>query len=312
MAETVLVTGGAGYLGSILVPQLLAAGFWVTVLDDFRHGVNSLAAVCADPHFEVVRGDCRDAATVRPLAAQADWVIPLAGLVGAPLCARDELGATTTNRDAIRMLVGLLSREQRVVFPGTNSGYGLGDPNAVRDETSPLRPLSLYGRTKAEAEAIVMAFGNSISFRLATVFGMSPRMRTDLLVNDFTLRALRDGTVTIFEGHFKRTFIHIRDVADGFLHGMGNFGKMRNQIYNMGLAEANLSKLELAERIRREVPQFTYVEAPIGEDPDQRDYVLSYAKLDGTGWRPQRSLENGIRELIKGYSMLGDAREGNV
>lgn len=312
MAETVLVTGGAGYLGSILVPHLLAAGYQVTVLDDFRHRVNSLAALCADPRFTVVRADCRDEAALRPLAAKADWVIPLAALVGAPLCQLDQIGANTINRDAIQTLVKLLSKEQRVLFPTTNSGYGLGEKDKFCDENSPLRPISLYGRTKVEAEAIVMEFGNSVSFRLATVFGMSPRMRIDLLVNDFTYRALRDGTVVIFEGHFKRNYIHIRDVANGFLHGMRNFGKMRNQIYNMGLSDANLSKIELAERIKREVPKFIYLESQIGEDPDKRDYIVSNAKLEATGWRPQHSLESGIRELIKGYTMLRNEQFGNV
>lgn len=312
MTESVLITGGAGYLGSILTPSLLDKGYRVTVLDDFRHGVNSLASVCANPNFEVVRADCRSADALRPVVAKADWVIPLAALVGAPLCNLDPIGATTINRDAVQTLVGLLGKEQRVLFPTTNSGYGVGQKDTFCDENTPLRPISLYGRTKVEAEAIVMEFGNSISFRLATVFGMSPRMRIDLLVNDFTYRALRDRTVVIFEGHFKRNYIHIRDVANGFVHGMRNFDSMRNSVYNMGLSEANLSKVELAERIKQQVPAFTYVESQIGEDPDKRDYIVSNAKLEGTGWRPLHSLDAGIAELIKGYTMLRNERYGNV
>jgi len=312
MAETVLVTGGAGYLGSVMVPQLLAAGFKVTVVDDFRHRMNSLAALCADPNFDAVRTDCRDEAAMRPLAAKADWVIPLAALVGAPLCKLDPVGAVTTNRDAIRMLAGMLSKQQRLLYPTTNSGYGLGEKDKFCDENSPLHPISLYGRTKVEAEEIVLEFGNSISFRLATVFGMSPRMRIDLLVNDFTYRALRDRAVVIFEGSFKRNYIHIRDVAGGFLHGMQNFSRMRNQVYNMGLSDANLSKIELAERIKRQLPNFVYMESQIGEDPDKRDYIVSNAKLEATGWRPRYSLEDGIRELIKGYTMLHNEQFANV
>ena len=310
--ERVLVTGGAGYIGSVLVPKLLEAGHHVTVVDDFRHRVNSLAAVCADPNFDVVRADCRDESVLKPLVSDADWVIPLAAIVGAPACELDPVGAVTINRDAVRMLMGLLSPEQRVLIPITNSGYGVGQKDKYCDENTPLRPISSYGRTKVEAESIVMERGNSISFRLATVFGMAPRMRIDLLVNDFTYRAVRDRTIVIFEGHFKRNYIHIRDVANGFLHGMAYFETMSNAVYNMGLSDANLSKIELAERIKNIRPNFIYIESEIGKDQDKRDYIVSNTKLEATGWGPQYSLDDGIRELIKGYTTIRNETFTNV
>ncbi len=312
MGERVLITGGAGYIGGVLVPALLHSGYQVTVVDTFAHGVNTLASSCADPAFEAVRADARDEARMRHLVAKADWIIPLAALVGAPLCERDPLGATSINRDAVKMLMAFLSPDQRVIIPVTNSGYGIGEAGKFCDEQSPLKPISLYGRTKVEAETAVLERGNAISFRLATVFGMAPRMRVDLLVNDFTYRAVRDRALVIFEGHFKRNFIHIRDVAKGFLFGMQHFDAMKNEVYNMGLSEANLSKLELAEAIKKQLPNFTYMEAAIGDDPDKRDYIVSNAKLEAKGWRPHHSLDAGIRELIKGYQMLHNEIYSNV
>ncbi len=312
MGERVLITGGAGYIGGVLVPALLHSGYQVTVVDTFAHGVNTLASSCADPAFEAVRADARDEARMRRLIPKADWIIPLAALVGAPLCERDPLGATSINREAVKMLMASLSPDQRVIIPVTNSGYGIGEVGKFCDEQSPLKPISLYGRTKVEAETTVMERGNAISFRLATVFGMAPRMRVDLLVNDFTYRAVRDRALVIFEGHFKRNFIHIRDVAKGFLFGMQHFDGMKNEVYNMGLSEANLSKLELAQAIKKQLPNFTYMEAAIGDDPDKRDYVVSNAKLEAKGWRPHHSLDAGIRELIKGYQMLRNEIYSNV
>jgi nucleoside-diphosphate-sugar epimerase len=312
MAHRFLITGGAGYIGSILVPALLESGHSVTVLDSVRHGMNTLGAVCANPRFDVVRGDSRDGSKLRPLVANADYVIPLAALVGAPLCDQDPIAATTINRDAVADLMGMLSPDQRVLFPVTNSGYGVGESGKFCDENTPLRPISLYGKTKVEAEAAVMERGNAVSFRLATVFGMAPRMRIDLLVNDFTYRAVRDRAVVIFEGHFKRNFIHIRDVANGFLHALENFDSMKDNVFNMGLSDANLSKIELCQAIARHVPGFSYLEAPVGEDADKRDYVVSNEKLEATGWRPRHSLDDGIIELIKGYRMVRNEIYSNV
>ena len=308
----ILVTGGGGYLGAVLVPELLAAGHSVTVLEVFMFRQPSLAACCANPRFEIVSGDARSRDTLAPLVRKAEAVIPLAALVGAPLCSRDEVGAVSTNRDAVSLLVSMLSREQRVLYPTTNSGYGIGVGDAYCTEETPLNPISLYGRTKADAEKAVMQHGNAVSFRLATVFGMSPRMRTDLLVNDFVHRAVTDRFVVLFEAHFRRNYIHIRDVAGTFLHTLENFDRMRGNVYNVGLSDANLSKAQLCERIKRHLPQFEYIEAPVGEDPDKRDYIVSNAKLKATGWRPRHSLDDGIVELIKGCRMVRNVRFANV
>ncbi|MSO92753.1 MAG: NAD(P)-dependent oxidoreductase [Rhodospirillales bacterium] len=308
----ILVTGGGGYLGSVLVPELLAAGHRVTVLDTFMYRQNSLASVCSDPNFDVVRGDARNPDTLTPLIKRADLAIPLAAIVGAPACDRDRVAAESVNRDAVVTLLGLLGRNQRVMMPITNSGYGVGEKGKFCTEDTPLRPVSLYGRTKVEAERAALERGNCISFRLATVFGMAPRMRIDLLVNDFVHRAVYDRAVVVFEGHFKRNYIHIRDVARAFLHGIERFDAMKDRPYNVGLSDANLSKIELCERIKKHLPKFVYLEAPVGEDPDRRDYIVSNARIEATGFRPRHTLDEGIGELIKGYKMIRDARFGNV
>lgn len=310
--KSILVTGGAGYLGSVLVPALLDAGFRVTVLDNFYFQQSSLADCCWRPEFDVVRGDCRDERLLRELVSRHDVIIPLAALVGAPLCARDPAAAVSINRDAIRLLCRLASPSQAILMPVTNSGYGIGQPGVPCTEDSPLRPISLYGTSKVEAEQAVLERENSISFRLATVFGMSPRMRLDLLVNDFVYRAVHDRALVVFEGHFKRNYIHVRDVARVFLHALEHFQSMRGKPYNVGLEDANLSKLELCAVIQKHLPHFVYLEAPIGEDPDKRDYIVSNARILATGWRPQFSLEDGIRELIKGFRILRNTRYSNV
>jgi nucleoside-diphosphate-sugar epimerase len=312
MTLRVLVTGGAGYLGSVLVPALLRQGHRVTVLDNFLFGQQSLLECCADPSFDVLRGDVRDEATLRHALRTADLVIPLAAVVGAPACDLDQTAARSTNLEAVKLLLSLRSRDQRVIFPTTNSGYGIGEPGKLCTEETPLRPISLYGVTKVEAEKATLDAGNSITFRLATVFGMSPRMRIDLLVNDFVYRAVTDRAVVVFQGHAKRNYIHVRDVARAFLHAIQNFERMQGGPYNVGLSDANLSKLELCAKIRDVVPSFVYLEADIGEDPDKRDYIVSNEKIERTGFRPEHSLEMGIRELIKGYAILRNTRYSNV
>jgi nucleoside-diphosphate-sugar epimerase len=306
------VTGGAGYLGSTLVPELLTAGHRVTVLDNFMYSQNSLAHVCHHSGFEVVRGDVRIEGTVLPLLKKADIVIPLAAYVGAPLCARDPVGATTTNHDAIVMMLKHTAKNQRILMPTTNSAYGTGDANNHCTEESPLHPISHYAIEKVKVEGELMRHPSATSFRLATVFGMSPRMRIDLLVNDFTYRAVHDRYVVLFEASFKRNYIHVRDVARAFLHGIDNYEKTNGQIFNVGLSDANVSKRELCQVIQRQVPDFTFVEAPIGKDPDQRNYIVSNAKIEATGYKPRVSLDTGIRELIKGYAMLRNSVYGNV
>lgn len=310
-AERILITGGAGYIGSVLTRALLSRGHAVTVLDNFAFGQSSLLDCCADPAFDVVVADARDADVLRPLVARHDVLIPLAALVGAPACDRDPALATSLNVGAVRTLCGLASPEQRIIFPVTNSGYGIGDASACTEE-SPLRPVSLYGRTKVEAEGIVLQRENSVSFRLATVFGASPRMRFDLLVNDFVQRAVVDGTLTLFEGHFRRNFIHVRDVARVFAHGLDHFVSMRGRVYNAGLDSANLTKRELCEAIQRQVPAFVFHEAETGTDPDQRDYLVSNARLTSTGFTPAFSLDAGIAELVKVCRYLPRTGHANV
>jgi nucleoside-diphosphate-sugar epimerase len=308
----ILVTGGAGYIGSVLVPRLLQAGHAVTVLDNFMFHQSSLADCCRFDTFEVVRGDARDEAVVKSLVSKADAVIPLAAIVGAPLCRNDPIGTKTVNQHAIEMLCRNVSASQWILMPVTNSGYGIGEKDKYCTEESPLRPISLYGVTKVEAEKAVLPRENSVTFRLATVFGMSPRMRLDLLVNDFVYRAVHDRAVVVFEGHFKRNYIHVQDVARAFLHGLERFVQMRGKPYNAGLDDANLSKVELCRAIQGQLPDFVYVEAPIGEDPDKRDYIVSNARLASTGFKAEWGLDRGIRELIKGYTILRNSRYANV
>lgn len=312
MSLSFLITGGAGYLGSVLIPKLLHLGHKVTVIDNFMFKQNSLASSCANPNFEVIKGDARDANVLKPLVAKADVIIPLAALVGAPLCGIDPIGADTTNREAIYTLLKLMSKEQRILMPTTNSGYGIGEKGIYCTEETPLRPISLYGRTKVEVEKAILDRGNAISFRLATVFGMAPRMRIDLLVNDFVYRAVYDKAVILFEAHFKRNYIHIRDVARAFVHGLDNFETMKNQPYNVGLSDANISKAELCERIQKHIPSFVFIEAQVGEDPDKRDYIVSNEKIEATGYKQAHSLDLGIVELIKGYTMIRNSLYGNV
>lgn len=312
MKYNILVTGGAGYLGSTMVPDLLAAGHKVTVLDNFMFKQTSLNHCCYHPNFSVVKGDIRQKATMSKLMKDADVIIPLAALVGAPLCSLDPVGATTINHDAIELMLKLLSKDQIVLMPTTNSAYGTGDDNNYCNEDSPLRPISQYAIEKVEIEQGLMNHENAISFRLATVFGMSPRMRIDLLVNDFTYRAVNDRFVVLFESHFKRNYIHVRDVSRVFQHALNNHESMKGEIYNVGLSDANVSKKELCEHIQRQLPEFVFIDEQIGKDPDQRNYIVSNDKIEATGFKTEFSLDRGIGELIKGYSMIKNTRYGNI
>jgi nucleoside-diphosphate-sugar epimerase len=308
----ILVTGGAGYIGSILVSDLLDQGHFVTVVDNFLYDQASLNHLCFNGRFTIVKGDVRLQETIRPLLSKCDVVIPLAALVGAPLCDQDPVGAQTINHDSVKLMLDLISPQQIVLMPTTNSAYGSGGIGNFCDEDSPLNPLSKYAIDKVKVEHELMQHENAISFRLATVFGMSPRMRLDLLVNDFTYRAVKDKFVVLFESNFKRNYIHVRDVSRVFLHGLANFDHMKGQIYNVGLSDANVSKKELCEAIKVQIPDFFFVEEKFRSDPDQRNYVVSNVKLEKTGFKPKVSLEDGIAELIKGFIYLKNRRYGNV
>ncbi len=305
MTTRVLVTGGSGYLGSVLCEHLLDAGYHVTVLDNLMYGQHSLMHLCSNPQFDFVHGDARDEDLLRGLVKKCDVLVPLAAIVGAPACDQDPLRAESTNFAAIRSLNRLRSPQQLVVFPMTNSGYGSKSGEVFCSEDTPLEPVSLYGRTKVRAEAELLASPNTITLRLATVFGMSPRMRLDLLVNHFTYAAVIDGYIVIFEKDFRRNYIHIRDVADGFLFCLKNAALMVGRPYNLGLDSANLSKAELAAKIKEFVPKFYIHFAQIGEDPDKRDYIVSNQRLREAGFEARRSLDEGIRELVKGYQTMG-------
>lgn len=308
----ILVTGAAGYIGSVLVPTLLKRGYEIIALDNFMYNQPSLLDCCYDEKLRIIRGDARDKGLVSECLRNVDAIFPLACLTGAPLCAKDPIGARTTNVDAVKMILDLRSHDQMVIFPATNSGYGIGQQGIYCTEETPLRPISLYGKLKVEAEKRVLDSGNAITLRLATVFGISPRMRLDLLVNDFTYRAVTDRFVVLFEAHFKRNYIHIRDVAKAFIHCLENFDKMKDEPYNVGLSDANLSKWELCEEIRKQIPDFYFVEAKVGEDPDRRNYTVSNAKIEATGFRPDVSLAAGITELIKGYQVVRKNEFSNV
>lgn len=304
MSVHILITGGAGYIGSVLTRHLLEQGHRVTVLDSLVYRQASLLHLCHWPTFEFIRGDARDVDLLKRVVPEFDVLIPLAALVGAPACDRDPMMATSVNLEAVLALNGIRSKHQRVLFPTTNSGYGVGEQDTYCTEETPLRPISLYGRTKVEAEQALLQSENVITFRLATVFGVSPRMRLDLLVNDFTHRAVKDRFIVLFEEHFRRNFIHVRDVAGAFLFGLEHFERLKNQPYNVGLSSANLSKRQLCEVIRRRVPELVVFSSPVGKDPDQRNYVVSNEKIEKAGWRPMVSLDEGIEELLKAYRML--------
>lgn len=307
----ILVTGGAGYIGSMLVPELLKSEYKITVLDNFMFKQGSLNTSCSNKNFEIINADIRDQSLMKKLVDNHDVIIPLAAIVGAPLCNKDPFTAQNVNHDAIKDMLTYISNSKYIIMPTTNSAYGTGDKNNFCNENSPLRPISKYAKDKVEIEKYLMSRENSISYRLATVFGMSPRMRIDLLVNDFTYRAYHDSALVIFEGHFKRNYIHVRDVVRAFMHSLNNLEKMKSQIYNVGLSQANLSKKELCEEIKKHIPNFTYVEEKIKKDPDQRNYIVSNEKIESTGFLPKFSLSDGIDELIKGYSMIKNQNFGN-
>jgi len=308
----ILVTGAAGYIGSVLVPLLLENDHQVLAVDSFLYNQPSLLDCCYHPKLKIVRGDVRDETLMKPLVAQVDAIFPLACLTGAPLCAQDPVAAQTVNFEAIQTILGNRSKQQPVVFPTTNSGYGVGEKMVYCTEETPLRPVSLYGKLKVEIEKILLNTENCLTMRFATLFGISPRMRLDLLVNDFTYRAVNDRFIVLFESHFKRNYLHVRDGARAFLHCLKNFDRMKGEPYNVGLSAANLSKWELCEEIKKQVPNFYFTEAKVGEDIDKRDYLVSNAKIEATGFQTRHSLEEGIRELLQGYQIIRRNQYANV
>ncbi|OGV65312.1 MAG: hypothetical protein A2283_05865 [Lentisphaerae bacterium RIFOXYA12_FULL_48_11] len=308
----ILVTGGAGYLGSIMVPMLLEKGNKVIVVDNFLYNQTSLLDCCNRKELQIIRGDVRNQALMSDAMRDIDVIFPLACLVGAPLCEKMPLEAKSINYDAIKMILELRSKSQLIIFPTTNSGYGVGQKGLHCTEETPLNPISLYGKLKVQIENELLASGNAISLRLATVFGISPRMRIDLLVNDFTYRALYDRFLVLFEARFMRNYIHVRDVASAFVHCLENFRTMKDNPYNVGLSSANLSKWQLCEEIKKQLPNFYFVEAEVGEDPDKRDYMVSNAKIEGTGFKTMQSIQDGIAELIKGYQVVRRSQYSNV
>ncbi|MGB7267121.1 MAG: NAD(P)-dependent oxidoreductase [Terracidiphilus sp.] len=308
----VLVTGGAGFIGSVLSERLLDAGHHVTAVDNLLYGQHGPFHLAADSRYDFVFGDVRDERVMASLIQKADVLIPLAAAVGAPLCDRDPFFARTVNLEAVQLLNRLRSPSQRIIFPTTNSGYGTQSGEMYCTEETALEPISLYGKLKVQAEAELLDSPNAISLRVATVFGMSLRMRIDLLVNHFVYEAVTRGYLVIFEKNFKRNYVHIRDVADCFAHCIEKGEGMVNRSFNLGLDAANLSKQELAEKIQSYVPKFLVQYSEVGSDPDKRNYIVSNQRLREAGFEARRSLDEGIIELIKGYRMIGRGQFGNI
>lgn len=308
----ILVTGGAGYIGSVLTPTLLNSGHEVIILDNFMYGQTSLLDCCHNPRLKVIKGDIRDQGLVETFVKKSDAIIHLACIVGAPACNKDPIAARTVNCESVFNILKARKRNQPIIYPNTNSGYGIGQEVIFCTEETPLEPISLYGRLKVDTEKEILRAGNSVALRLATVFGISPRMRLDLLVNDFVYRAVNDKFVILFEANFKRNYLHVRDVARAFIHSLNNFKLMSGQAYNVGLSNANLSKLELCQEIQKQIPDFYFHESEVGEDPDKRNYIVSNDKIEKTGFKPETTLQDGITELIKGYQIIKSNRFSNV
>lgn len=301
----ILITGGAGYLGSVIVERLLNVGHEVIVLDKLLFNQTSLLHYTSWPKFKFIYGDVRNEALLEKLCNEVDAIIPLAAIVGFPACAADPKLAREINFNQIVNIVKFTNgKDKKILYPNTNSGYGIGEGQTECTEESPLNPISVYGQTKCEAENFLKASTNAITFRLATVFGISPRMRTDLLVNDFVYKAITDKYIVIFEKKFKRNFIHIEDVASAFLFMLEHYEEYKGEVFNVGLSHANLSKQELLEKIQGHVKDFAVVYDDYYEDPDKRDYIVSNAKIEATGWLPQWDLDRGIKQLIQGYQMI--------
>jgi nucleoside-diphosphate-sugar epimerase len=300
--KKVLITGGAGYLGSVLTEVLLNKGYQVTVLDNLIYKQTSVTPFSYNKNFNFILGDVTDNSTLKPLVESHDVIIPLAAIVGMPACKAQPELTVKINYEQVKNITKWVTKDQMVMIPNTNSQYG--SSTEIITEDSPFKPLSLYAETKCDAEKAVLDSGNGIALRLATVFGTSYRMRTDLLVNDFVYKALTDGYLVLFESHFIRNYIHIRDIANTFVFMIENYEKCNNNAFNVGLTSANCTKLELAQTIQKYIPDLVIVENNFKQDFDQRNYMVSNAKLESQGWVPTFTLEDGIQELIKGYQLI--------
>jgi len=301
----VLITGGAGYLGSVITGKMLNEGYEVTVLDKLIFNQVSLLSYTSNPNFKFIHGDVRNESLLERLCNESDVIIPLAAIVGFPACASEpELAKEINFKQIINIVKYCNGKGKKILYPNTNSGYGLGTGQVECDEESPLTPISVYGQTKCEAENFLKTSTDAIIFRLATVFGVSPRMRTDLLVNDFTYKAITDKYIVVFEKSFKRNFIHIQDVANVFSFMLKNYDTYKGEIFNVGLSSANLSKQELLEKIQEHVKNFAVSYNDFYEDPDKRNYIVSNTKVESTGWKPEWDLDRGIEELIMAYQMI--------
>lgn len=303
MKKRILITGAGGYIGSFLTTKLVMLGHEVTAIDKFMFEKNSLSHLLLNDNFKIVYGDVRDKKLIKKYLGQNEFIIPLAALVGAPLCKKFPKMAKEVNFDSIKYMIANLKKNQKIIYPNTNSGYGISKKNTYCDENSPLNPISLYGRTKVECEKIILKFNNSIVFRLATVFGNSYRMRTDLLVNYLVREAILKNKIEIFEPNFRRNYIHVSDVVDAFIFGIHNFSKLKNNIYNVGLSDANLTKIQLARRIKKIIKKTKIKIIKNKKDPDKRDYFVSNKKIEKTGFKTKISLNKGIKELHKLFSL---------
>ena len=295
--KKILITGGAGYIGSMLSTKLVEIGYKVTVLDNFSFTKNSLSHLYVFKNFKLIEGDVLNKKLFKKLINQNDIIIPLAALVGAPLCDKNKKKTKELNLNSIKYLLKNVKKSQKILYPTTNSGYGIGEKNKYCDEKSELKPISLYGRTKVSAENEILKFKNSICFRLATVFGYSYRMRSDLLVNNFVQTAIKENSLLIYEPHFRRNYIHIRDVVNVFIFSIKNFEKMKSNTYNVGLSSANLTIIQLAKAIKKNIKSLKIKIGHNKKDPDQRDYYVSNKKIEKMGFKTKYKLEDGINEL---------------